>query len=144
VLAAAVLVVAALGLVRDGTGQLARTTYDQRVSSALGRIAASTARPSTGSTADISRSLRRTKRAIDSAASSLGALQPPAAAGVLHRRLVADLREYAREIDLVRASVDFGDMATVAVHLQALTAPARIARDTAALQAAGFEVSEGA
>jgi hypothetical protein len=144
VLAAAVLVVAAFALLRDGTRQLGRTTYDQRVSSALARITASTTRPTNGSTADISRSLRRTKRAIDTAASALGALEPPAAAGVIHRRLVADLREYAREIDLVRASVDFGDMATIAVHLQAMNAPARIARDSAALNAAGFDVSGGA
>jgi hypothetical protein len=144
VLAAAVLVVGALALTLDGTAPLANATYGKHVSSALGRVAATTARPTDGSSADISRSLRRTKRAVDTAASTLAALAPPDGARVMHRRLVADLHEYARQLDLVRASVDFGDMATIAVHLQAMTAPAQIARDTAALNAAGFDVSEGA
>lgn len=80
------------------------------------------------------------KVALDRAADSLQRLHPPAGAGRDHRLLVASTRDYAAEVDLLRASVDFGDTSLIAAHLRAVTAPAAIRRVLRDLAARGYRI----
>jgi hypothetical protein len=93
-----------------------------------------------GRVKDTSPALRSMKRALDRTAARLKRIHAPAAAGPLHRALVGGVREYARQIDLVRASVDYGDVGTVASHLREVTAPKAINRTLDRLAARGYEI----
>jgi len=56
------------------------------------------------------------------------------------RVLVDSTRDYATQVDLVRASVDFGDPVNLATHLAAVTAPAAINRAIRDLDAKGYRI----
>jgi hypothetical protein len=124
-----------------GQPRLSRAQYAGRVNAifaAVGerfRLAGSG-----GDAAAISASLRATKRALDMAASELARLRPPKDAEREHRLLLGAMRDYARQVDLLRASVDFGDPATIATHLREITAPAAIDRVLRKLSATGYRL----
>jgi hypothetical protein len=88
----------------------------------------------------ISARLSSMKAGLDHAAARLDSLPPPENVAELQRSLVAELRDYAREIDLVRASVDFGDPITIASHLREISAPAAINRTLGRLEAMGYRI----
>jgi len=84
--------------------------------------------------------LRATKAALDGAAARLGYAHAPADAASDHRALISGIREYARQIDLVRASVDYGDIGTIASHLREVTAPRAINKTLDRLVAQGYRI----
>ena len=90
--------------------------------------------------AETSASLAAMKAALDSAVSRLHALEPPADAERRHRVLVSATRDYARQVDLVRASVDFGDAVTIAQHLRGVVAPRVIQRTIRSLNESGYRI----
>jgi hypothetical protein len=139
VLAAAAAV--ALALVFSGGGgkpSLSKAQYSRTVTAALTRLAADFR--AAGDQAQTSASLRRMKAALDRAAQRLDRVHAPKSAAPAHRALVGELRDYAAQVDLVRASVDFGDPATVVVHLREVTAPAQINRTLDTLVAKGYDI----
>ncbi|HZT45289.1 MAG TPA: hypothetical protein VFA24_03835 [Gaiellaceae bacterium] len=80
------------------------------------------------------------KGALDVAARRLEALDPPRDAEHDHSVLVEATRDYATQVDLVRASVDFGDPVTIASHLREVTAPFAIRRALRDLRARGYRI----
>jgi hypothetical protein len=95
---------------------------------------------SAGRVRQISPALRAMKTALDRTAVRLVRLRAPADAAAAQRSLVGGIRDYARQIDLVRASVDFGDVATIASHLRDVTAPKAINRTLDRLAALGYRI----
>jgi len=93
-----------------------------------------------GKVPETSKALRSMKTSLDRAVSRLALVRPPAQAASLHRSLVGDVRDYARQVDLVRASVDYGDVGTIASHLREITAPRAINRTLDRLAAKGYEI----
>jgi hypothetical protein len=91
-------------------------------------------RPTTSAT------LRSMTRALGRAADRLKALRPPRDGEREHRMLVESARDYTRQVDLVRASIDFGDPGTIAVHLSELNAPAAINRIIRELRTKGYRI----
>jgi hypothetical protein len=89
----------------------------------------------------MSHALRVIKNALDRAAVDLAALHPPHDAERDQRILVESTRDYAAQIDLVRASVDLGNPAVIASHLREVTAPAAIRAALRDLAAKGYRVS---
>jgi hypothetical protein len=85
-------------------------------------------------------SLRAMKIALDQAAARLRPLVPPADAERRHRTLVSATSDYAAQVDLLRASVDFGDPATIATHLREVTAPRVLQRTIRSLNASGYRI----
>jgi hypothetical protein len=67
-------------------------------------------------------------------------LRPPRDADHDHNVLVAATRDYAAQVDLLRASVDFGDPANIATHLHDVTAPRMIRRALADLSVKGYRI----
>ena len=51
------------------------------------------------------------------------------------------MRDFASQIELVRASVDFGDVTTIVSHLRDVNAPAAINRTLDRLTARGYDIS---
>jgi hypothetical protein len=95
---------------------------------------------SAGRVRQISPALREMKTALDRTAVRLVRVRAPADAAAAQRSLVGGIRDYARQIDLVRASVDFGDVATIASHLRDVTAPKAINRTLDRLAALGYRI----
>ena len=89
---------------------------------------------------EASPSLRAMKAALDRTASRLRRGHPPADAASDNRALVSGIRDYARQIDLLRASVDYGDVGTIASHLREVTAPRAINRTLDRLAARGYRI----
>jgi hypothetical protein len=89
---------------------------------------------------EMSASLRAMKIALDQAAGRLRPLVPPGDAEQRHRTLLSATRDYARQVDLLRASVDFGDPATIATHLREVTAPRVLQRTIRSLNASGYRI----
>jgi hypothetical protein len=89
---------------------------------------------------ETSAGLSSIKEALDEAVAKLHGLDPPADAERLHRTLVSATHSYAVQVDLVRASVDFGDPATIATHLREVTAPRAIQRVIRSLNASGYRI----
>ena len=87
-----------------------------------------------------SMALRSMKTSLDRAALRLALVRPTAQAATLHRSLVGEVRDYARQVDLVRASVDYGDVGAIASHLREITAPRAINRTLDRLSAKGYEI----
>jgi hypothetical protein len=130
----------ALGLVLSGGGKppLSKAEYSRTVTASLTRLAADFR--GAGEQAQASAGLRRMKAALDRAAVRLGKVSAPRDAAPAHRALVAELQDYAAQVDLVRASVDFGDPGTILVHLREVTAPAQINRTLDTLVAKGYDI----
>lgn len=122
----------------DTTHGVTRPVYARELTTILTVLAANVGRANAGG--GISSSLRSVKAAVDRAAAEVAATRPPDRARDAHRALVQELHDYASEIDLVRASVDFGDPVTIAAHLREVTAPAQINRTLAALRSLGYPV----
>ncbi len=121
--------------------RLTKPQYSARVWTTLTTLAADFRRAGPGrDNAQISSSLKAAKAAADRAAARIDRLRPPADGEREHRALVAELRDYAAQIDLVRASVDFGDPATIIAHLQGITAPRAIKRTIRELDAKGYDI----
>ena len=93
-----------------------------------------------GDPTQTSASLRSMTADLDRAAARLGVLRPPRDAERDQRVLVDSTRDYATQVDLVRASVDFGDPVNLATHLAAVTAPAAINRAIRDLDAKGYRI----
>jgi hypothetical protein len=68
-------------------------------------------------------------------------IQPPGDAKAEQRALVSELRDFSAQVDLVRASVDFGDVPTIVSHLREVTAPAAINHTLDSLTAKGYDIS---
>ncbi|HEY7693696.1 MAG TPA: hypothetical protein VH816_15275 [Gaiellaceae bacterium] len=134
--AVVVAVLAAVALAGCGGGsRLTKSEYEQRVTGIYRTLGVSFRRAGTGAPG-----LRRMKSALDRAADGLDALEPPRDAASDQRRLVESTRDYATQVDLVRASVDFGDPVTVASHLREVTAPLAIRRVLRDLRAKGYRI----
>ena len=87
-----------------------------------------------------SASLRSLKASLDRATGRLERVRPPAGATAEQRALVSELRDFAAQVDLVRASVDLGDIPTIVSHLHEVTAPAAINRTLDTLTAKGYDI----
>ncbi len=135
--AAALAVVAAVVLVGCGGGEarLTKSQYERRVTAIYRTVGDSFRRAGTGSAG-----LRGMKSALDRAAARLAALRPPADAEAANRALVESTRDYATQVDLVRASVDLGDPVTIASHLREVTAPLAIRRALRELRGQGYRI----
>jgi class 3 adenylate cyclase len=144
VLAAAALsaaIAVPLATVGDADTRLSKPTYSQRVTAIYRRVGQSFQHAgSPASRARTSASLRTMKRALDRAASALASLPPPRDAEREHRVIVASTHDYAAQVDLLRASVDFGDPVTIASHLREVTAPRQIQRALGDLVAKGYRI----
>lgn len=123
----------------DASHREAGPQYAREVTTILTRLAADVRRANARG-GGVSASLRGMKAAIDRGAAQLALSSPPDRARNAHRALVEELRDYARQIDLVRASVDFGDAGTIASHLREITAPVLINRTLASLAALGYRI----
>jgi hypothetical protein len=125
----------------DSRPRLTKAAYAHRVTTIFAAVGASfhDSRPG-GTNAQTSASLRAMKTALDRAATALAKLRPPRDAGRDHAALVAATRDYAAQVDLLRASVDFGDSATIATHLHDVTAPRTIRRALADLAVKGYRI----
>jgi hypothetical protein len=143
VLAAAIAAAIAVPLLTRGgdSPRLSKAEYSQRVTAIYRAVGGRFRRAGAGqSPAETSTSLRAMKAALDRALAALTGLRPPADAERDQRILVDSTRDYAAQIDLVRASVDFGDPATIASHLREVTAPAAIRRALRDLVARGYRI----
>ena len=143
VLAAAVATAIAVPLATLGGGEprLSKHQYSQRVTAIYRAVGETFRRTGAGgSAAETSAGLRAMKAALDRAADALAGLRPPGDGEQDHRVLVESTRDYAAQIDLLRASVDFGDPATIASHLREVTAPAAIRRTLRDLAAKGYRI----
>lgn len=92
-------------------------------------------------TAGTSAGLRRMKASLDRAVGRLELIRPPGDAKAEQRGLVSELRDFSAQVDLVRASVDFGDVPTIVSHLHEVTAPAAINHTLDSLTAKGYDIS---
>jgi hypothetical protein len=120
----------------DGSSsRLSKTQYEQRVTGIYRSLGTSFRAAGTGSAG-----LRRMKRSLDRAAAALDALQPPRDTMSDHELLIESTRDYATQVDLVRASVDLGDPVTIASHLREVTAPLAIRRALRDLRAKGYRI----
>jgi hypothetical protein len=118
-----------------GGSRLTKSDYEQRVTAIYRTLGVSFRGAGSGSPG-----LRRMKSALDRAADGLQAIDPPRDAASDHRRLVESTRDYAMQVDLVRASVDLGDPVTIASHLREVTAPLAIRRALGDLRAKGYRI----
>jgi hypothetical protein len=142
-LSAALAAAIAVPLLTLGSGppQLTKAQYSRGVTTIYGAVGESFRRAgSSRSAAETSASLRAMKAALDRAAAALTGLRPPSDGERDHRILVDSTRDYAAQIDLVRASVDFGNPATIASHLREVTAPTAIRRALRDLAAKGYRI----
>jgi hypothetical protein len=147
VFAAVLVVVAAAAVVpplllRGGDdSRLTKQAYARRVTAIFAAAGTELGRPMLGRhRKEISAGLRRATASLDRAADELATLRPPADAETDHRALVQSTRDYARQVALVRASVDFGDVGTVVAHLRGVTAPAAIAATIRDLAQKGYRI----
>jgi hypothetical protein len=125
----------------DGKSRLTKPAYVQRVTAIFESLGASFRSSRPGRTnAETSASLRAIKTALDRTARSLATLRPPRDADHDHDLLVAATRDYAEQVDLLRASVDFGDPANIATHLHDVTAPRMIRHALADLAVKGYRI----
>lgn len=121
--------------------RLSKDWYSRRVTAAFAAVEARLRpRPRIQRLEGASGRLRAFKRALDRAAATLDRLDPPGDAEEEHLALVSATRDYAHQVDLVRASVDFGDPVLIATHLREVTAPARIGRAIRSLNAKGYRI----
>jgi hypothetical protein len=121
--------------------RLTKPAYAHRVTGIFADLAAGFRRARPGRTAaETSASLRAIKAALDRAAGALAMLRPPRDADHDQAVLVEATRDYAAQVDLLRASVDFGDPATIATHLHDVTAPTAIRRALADLAVKGYRI----
>jgi hypothetical protein len=118
-----------------GDSRLTRAQYEQRVTGVYRELGVSFRSAGTGSAG-----LRRMKSAIDRTAAGLDALRPPRDAEHDHALLLEATRDFATQVDLVRASVDLGDPVTIATHLREVTAPLAIRRALRDLRAKGYRI----
>ena len=126
-----------LALTGRDTAGLGKREYSQAVTLVLTHLAAGF---DAARSRDTSATLRSMKVVLDRASSELAVLRAPADAADAQRALVAEFRNYATQVDLLRASVDFGDIATIASHLREITAPAAIATLLDGLRAKGYRI----
>ena len=140
VVAAAVLV-PLLALGSSGKPRLSRDAYARSVTTVFANLGRQFhAAPAGAAPAETSASLASMKAALDRATARLRALEPPSDADRRHRVLVSATHDYARQVDLVRASVDLGDPVTIATHLRDVVAPDVIQRTIRSLNASGYRI----
>jgi hypothetical protein len=140
VVAAAVLV-PLLASGSSGKPRLSREAYARGVTAVFVDLSRRfRAAPPGAEPAETSASLTSMKAALDRATVRLRALEPPADAERRHRVLVSATHDYARQVDLVRASVEFGDPVTIAQHLRDVVAPRVIQRTIRSLNASGYRI----
>ena len=139
---AAVLLVLTLTPVACGSSpHLSKSDYSLRVTAIYRKVGAAFQSAAPGRTpAELSASLRRMKTALDRAADALDRLKPPGDARSDNQALVESTRDYASQVDLVRASVDLGNPGVIASHLRDMTAPAAIRRTLRDLNARGYRI----
>jgi len=117
--------------------RLTRQQYSGQVTTVLTRLASDTRN---GRSGNVSAGLRSTKAALDRTVAQLVPVRAPADAAVAQRALLAEFRDYAAQVDLLRASVDFGDVGTIASHLKEVTAPRAINHTLDTLAAKGYDI----
>ncbi len=140
-IAAAGIIVPLVLLGGDGQPRLTKDQYSRRVTAIFTVVGREVRRPAAGTEQEeISAGLRRVKESIDRAAVELETLRPPKDAQYDHDALLQSIRDYAEQVDRVRASVDFGDVGTVVVYLRAITAPAAINRAIRDLSLKGYRI----
>jgi hypothetical protein len=138
---AAAVAVPLLTLGGEQKQRLTRTAYSRNVTSIFVEVGRRfRAAPGGPSAKETSADLSSIKEALDRAVAKLQALEPPADAERRHHSLVSATHDYAVQVDLVRASVDFGDPVTIASHLQEVTAPRVIQRVIRSLNASGYRI----
>lgn len=134
-------ITATLRATSGGSPRLTKAEYSRQVTAIYRRVDERLRRGGAPrSDTEISAGLRQAAAALERAAAALERLRPPEDAERDHRLLVGATHDYAAELDLVRASVDFGDPATIAAHLHDVTAPAAIARALRDLAALGYRI----
>ena len=123
------------------SAHLSKSAYSLRVTAIYRKVGATFRSAAPGRTsAELSGSLQRMKAALDRAAGALENLKPPSDATGDNKALVEATHDYSSQIDLLRASVDFGDPGTIASHLREVTAPATIRRTLRDLNARGYRI----
>jgi hypothetical protein len=133
--------VIALGGCGGGKARLSKAGYSRDVTAVFVELRTQFTAAGAGATnAETSKALRSLTSALRHAAQRLDALSPPSHAEDDHSALVAEVRDYARQVDLLRASVDFGDPVTIASHLREVTAPHTIQRTIRDLRAKGYRI----
>jgi hypothetical protein len=139
--AAALAVAVAVPLVAfgDGKPRLPKPEYSRSVTAIFIGLGERFRRAGAGAS-ETSASLRSMKSGLERAAARLGALRPQKNVEREHAVLVAATRDYASQVDLVGASVDYGDPITIASHLREVTAPAVINRAIRDLGAKGYRI----
>jgi hypothetical protein len=138
---AAAVIVPLLVLRGGDDSRLSKQGYSRRATAIFTAVETELARPLAGRRLkDISTALRRATATLDRAAAELATLRPPADAEVDHRALVEATRDYARQVALVRASIDFGDVGAVVTHLREVTAPAAIDAAIRDLSRKGYRI----
>jgi class 3 adenylate cyclase len=139
VLAAALAAAIAVPLLALGNDEprLTKAQYSERVTAIYGGVGESFRRAGSLKT---SAALAAMKSALARASGALAELRPPREAEPDHRVLVNSTRDYSAQVDLVRASVDFGDPVTIASHLREVTAPVAIRRALRDLAAKGYRI----
>jgi hypothetical protein len=139
--AAAAAVAVPLLVTGGGGGRLTKAEYSRSVTAIFTEVGDRfrAARP-VRNFEETSASLRAMKAALDRATGRLRALDPPADVEREQRMLVSATHDYAAQVDLVRASVDFGDPATIAMHLREVTAPGIIQRTIRGLNGRGYRI----
>ena len=139
--ALAALVIALLATGCGGKSHLTKSEYAQRVTAIYRTLGNSFRNVAPGRSAtDTSAALRKLKRALDQASAALAKLDPPNDAAAAHRALLEAMRDYAMQVDLVRASVDLGSPGVIASHLREVTAPDAVRRALRELAAKGYRI----
>ena len=138
-LAAVAVAALTVALTRDSGGpKPTMAQYSAAVQSVLVRLASDFR---TAGNTGTSATFRRMKISLDHAATGLEQIPPPADAKADQQALVSELRDFASQIDLVRASVDFGDVPTIVSHLHDVNAPVAINRTLDRLTARGYHIT---
>ena len=138
---AAAAIVPLLLLRGDDASRLPKQEYARRVTAIFAAVGTELGGPMPDRRRkEISAGLRRATASLDRAADELATLRPPVDAEADHRALIESTRDYARQVALVRASVDFGDVGTVVAHLRGVTAPAAIAATIRDLGRKGYRI----
>jgi hypothetical protein len=117
VLAGVVLLIAGATLpfvLRDGDGRLSKREYEHEVRSAYGKVQAAFQRTRGSPDSALADRVGEAQEALRDAADKLDGERPPLQVAPEHRRLVEGMREYADDLDELRAAAERGDERAVA------------------------------
>jgi hypothetical protein len=142
VLAGALLLIAGATLpfvLRDGEERLSKREYEQVVRSGYGKVQAAFQRTRGSSGSALADRVGETQDALRDAADELDGAKPPIQVVSEHRRLVEGMREYADDLDELRAAAERGDEQAVATFNGRTGANAAIRKIAEAAEEMKFE-----